>query len=100
MTAPDTGAHSGAGATPGAGAETPDRNGAYPRLTEGQIEMLSTLGERRATTSGQVLFREGERHYDFYVVLTGTVAVYTGGEADRRLVAVHGPGRSSGNSGS
>ena len=93
MTAPDTGAHSGAGTTPGAGAETPDRNGAYPRLTEGQIEMLSTLGERRATTSGQVLFREGERHYDFYVVLTGTVAVYTGGEADRRLVAVHGPGR-------
>ncbi len=39
------------------------------------------------------MFREGERHYDFYVVLTGTVAVYTGGEADRRLVAVHGPGR-------
>jgi thioredoxin reductase (NADPH) len=91
--APDTGAHSGAGATHGAGPETPDRHGAYPRLTEGQIEMLSTLGERRATTSGQVLFREGERHYDFYVVLTGTVAVYTGDDADRRLVAVHGPAR-------
>jgi thioredoxin reductase (NADPH) len=74
-------------------AETPDRNSAYPRLTEGQLEMLETLGERRATTSGQVLFREGELHYDFYVVLAGTVAVYTGGGADRRLVSVQGPGR-------
>ena len=68
-----------------------DHNGAHPRLTEGQLETLSTLGERRATTSGQVLFREGERHYDFYVVLAGTVAVYAGGGPDRRLVAVHGP---------
>ena len=100
MTAPRTGAHCCAAITPGAVAETPDHNGAHPRLTEGQLETLSTLGERRATTSGQVLFREGERHYDFYVVLAGTVAVYAGGGPDRRLVAVHGPLRFLGDSGS
>jgi thioredoxin reductase (NADPH) len=91
VTAPRADAHSCADTTPAATAETPDRNGAYPRLTEGQLETLSTLGERQATTSGQVLFREGERHYDFYVVLAGTVAVYTGAEPDSQLVAVHGP---------
>jgi thioredoxin reductase (NADPH) len=93
VTAPPTGLHSGAATPSGAVDETPDRNGAYPRLTEDQLETLSTLGERRATASGQVLFREGERHYDFYVVIAGTVAVYAGGGTDRRLVAVHGPKR-------
>jgi thioredoxin reductase (NADPH) len=91
VTPPRTGAHGGAATTPGAVAETPDRNGAYPRLTEGQLETLTRLGERRATTRGQVLFREGEQHYDFHVVLAGTVAVYAGSGPDRRLVAVHGP---------
>ena len=71
-----------AAAAPRTDTETPDRNGAYPRLTEGQLETLSTLGERRATTSGQVLFREGERHYDFHVVLAGSVASYAGRGTD------------------
>jgi thioredoxin reductase (NADPH) len=75
-------------------AETPDRDGAFPRLSEQQIEALATHGTRRATEPGEVLFREGEEHYDFFVVLAGTVAILAdrGTEAER-LIAVHGPSR-------
>ncbi len=74
--------------------ETPDLQGAYPRLSDEQLQALSAHGERRATRPGQVLYREGDEDYDFFVVLAGTVAVVEkqGGGAER-VVAVHGPGR-------
>ena len=74
--------------------ETPDLQGAYPRLSGEQLQALSAHGERRATRPGQVLYREGDEDYDFFVVLAGTVAVVEkqGGGAER-VVAVHGPGR-------
>ena len=50
-------------------AETPDRDGAYPRLTDEQLAHLSAQGERRPTERGHVLFREGDEDYDFFVVL-------------------------------
>jgi thioredoxin reductase (NADPH) len=74
--------------------ETPDRDGAFPRLTDDQLSKLESRGIRRRTGAGEVLIREGDQHYDFYVVLDGTVAVVDGyGSADERLIAVHGPRR-------
>jgi thioredoxin reductase (NADPH) len=74
--------------------ETPDKDGAFPRLTEDQVRRLETEGERRATQAGEVLFREGDERYDFYVVLDGRVAVIDGyGCSDERIVAVHGARR-------
>jgi thioredoxin reductase (NADPH) len=74
--------------------ETPDRDGAFPQLTEGQLAKLEAHGERRRTEPGQVLFREGEEDYDFYAILSGKVAVLDGyGRIDERLIAVHGPRR-------
>jgi thioredoxin reductase (NADPH) len=74
--------------------ETPDRDGAFPRLSEEQIARLSTQGERRTTDAGEVLFAEGEEGYDFHVILEGKVAVVDGyGGPDERLIAVHGPRR-------
>jgi thioredoxin reductase (NADPH) len=74
--------------------ETPDRDGAFPRLTEDQLAKLAAEGERRRTHDGQVLFAEGDESYDFHVVLDGLVAVVDGyGGRDERLIAVHGPGR-------
>jgi thioredoxin reductase (NADPH) len=74
--------------------ETPDLQGAYPRLSGEQLQALSAHGERQPTRPGQVLYREGDEDYDFFVVLAGTVAVVEkqGGGAER-VVAVHGPGR-------
>jgi thioredoxin reductase (NADPH) len=73
--------------------ETPDADGAFPRLSDEQIGMLAQHGERRSTTQGEVLFREGDERYDFFVVLEGKVAVMAGYGGEERRIAVHGPGR-------
>jgi thioredoxin reductase (NADPH) len=69
--------------------ETPDRHGAFPRLSQEQIERLSAHGDRRPTEAREVLFRAGDTDYDFYVVLEGKVAT----ESEDGVIAVHGPGR-------
>ncbi|BCB90215.1 FAD-dependent oxidoreductase [Phytohabitans suffuscus] len=67
--------------------------GAFSRLNRDQIETLSGYGERRRTREGDVLVREGQRHRDLFVVLSGAVAVTEGhGTAEERLIGVHGPG--------
>lgn len=74
--------------------ETPDRDGAFPRLSDDQLARLMARGERRGTQDGEILFREGDERYDFHVVLDGLVAVIDGfGGPDERVIALHGPGR-------
>ena len=46
-----------------------------PRLSTEQLVLLRRYGQERPTAAGQVLFREGDRGYDFIVVLSGAVAV-------------------------
>ena len=68
--------------------------GAFPRLTDEQIETLARYGQRRPVRPGQVLFAEGEPSTEFFVVLAGKVAVVEGhGTAEERIVRVHGPRR-------
>jgi thioredoxin reductase (NADPH) len=75
-------------------AETPDSHGAYPRLTADQVTRLTSLGQQRIVPAHEHLFHAGDRNCDFYVVLSGAVAVV---EADKmagnRVISVHGPGR-------
>jgi len=74
--------------------ETPDRWGAYPRLTPQQLSLLDQAGTRRVVRAGDVLVREGDRDRDFLVVLAGTVGVVDGyGTPQDRTIRVHGPGR-------
>jgi thioredoxin reductase (NADPH) len=73
--------------------ETPDQDGAFPRLSEEQIERLARVGERRPTQPGDVLFREGDPSYDFVVVLAGLVQTVEESPDGERPIAVHGPGR-------
>ncbi|MDH2413046.1 FAD-dependent oxidoreductase [Nocardioides sp. CER19] len=73
--------------------ETPDASGAYPRLTDAQITLLSRFGTRRRLPKGAALFREGDRDCDFFVILDGMVSVWQQTDGDSQLVAVHGPGR-------
>jgi thioredoxin reductase (NADPH) len=74
--------------------ETPDQDGAFPRLTEDQLARLEAQGVRRRTRAGEVLFSEGDERYDFHVVLDGKVAVVDDyGGSRERLIAVHGPRR-------
>jgi thioredoxin reductase (NADPH) len=78
----------------GAGVEEAvDRHGAFPRLNSEQRDALATLGERLTVASGDVLFREGDDSYDFYVVESGAVAIVQGHGAENRIIAIHGPHR-------
>ncbi|HEY1835127.1 MAG TPA: FAD-dependent oxidoreductase [Solirubrobacteraceae bacterium] len=70
--------------------EPPNRNGAFPRLTEGQLDKLRAVGQTRATQAGEVLFADGDESYDFFVVEQGFVAIVQDVGSERRVIAVHG----------
>ncbi|MFC3897146.1 FAD-dependent oxidoreductase [Lentzea rhizosphaerae] len=69
--------------------ETPDENGAFPRLDDDQIDQVARHGTRRPTREGEVLYAEGDRSHDFFVIVSGVVQVLEHGE----VVRTHGPGR-------
>jgi thioredoxin reductase (NADPH) len=75
--------------------ETPDTTGAYPRLTDDQITLLSRYGERKSLPKGTTLFCAGDRDCGLFVVLDGQVRVVQedGPEGRSRVIAVHGRGR-------
>jgi thioredoxin reductase (NADPH) len=83
-----------AGEPLGAGMPEPiDRNGAFPRLTGEQRDRLRAVGRTRAVISGEILFRDGDLGYDFFVVESGAVAIVEGYGHENRVIAVHGPHR-------
>jgi CRP-like cAMP-binding protein len=63
-----------------------------PRFTAEQLELLRRYGEVRSTAAGQVLFYEGDRSYDFLVILSGTISVVDDQAGVRRELATGGPG--------
>ncbi|MGY1636100.1 Na+/H+ antiporter NhaA [Geodermatophilus sp. SYSU D00742] len=74
--------------------ETPDRDGADPRLSDEHLALLERFGVRRRYDAGDAVFREGDRGYDFAVVLSGAVAMVEDlGRPGQRVLAVHGPRR-------
>jgi thioredoxin reductase (NADPH) len=73
--------------------ETPDTNGAYPRLSEAQVRALAEQGRRRPARAGEELIRAGEVAYDLVVILSGTVATIDDADGGQRVIAVHGSGR-------
>jgi thioredoxin reductase (NADPH) len=64
-----------------------------PPLDAEQLTLLRRYGEERPTTAGQVLFREGDRAYDFIVILSGSVTVSDHEGGAQRELAILGPGR-------
>ncbi|GAA3846725.1 FAD-dependent oxidoreductase [Saccharothrix violaceirubra] len=73
--------------------ETPDSCGAFPRLTDEQIRVLGEEGERRPVRAGEVLYAQGGWPSEFFVILSGKVAVTEGTGDDAKVVRVHGPRR-------
>ena len=83
--------------TPGGGAA--DGPGGRPaadmvelRLTGEQIALLRREGQARPVVAGEVLFREGDRGYDFIVILAGRVAIVDHQAGAERVLATGGPG--------
>ena len=74
--------------------ETPDIHGAYPRLSDEQIETLAAGGVRRAVRAGDLLVSEGHRTDEFFVILSGKVAIIGEGQTgEPHVIRVHGPRR-------
>src|SRR5438046_4779003 len=70
-----------------------DDLGAFPTLDAAQIAALEAFGTRRAVAKGDLLYREGDAAYDFFVVLSGGVDIVMGAGDDEEVIAQHGPGR-------
>jgi len=62
------------------------------RLTDEQIALLRREGEVRQVAAGEVLFREGDRGYDFIVILAGRVAIVDHQAGTERVLGTGGPG--------
>jgi thioredoxin reductase (NADPH) len=75
----------------GAGFEIQPAGERAPRLTEAQRDRLRALGEVRAIGPGDVLFRDGDDSYDFFIVESGAVTIVQGFEQEDRVLAVFGP---------
>jgi thioredoxin reductase (NADPH) len=74
--------------------ETKDAQGAFPRLSDDAIAALGKRATRRATTAGEILFADGDATYDFFVVLSGKVAIIrNAGCADESTIGIHGERR-------
>ena len=57
----------------------------FPTLTPDQLDRVRAAGRERAVEAGDILFREGDDAYDFFVVLDGAVNVYADLECERPL---------------
>lgn len=73
--------------------ETPDRDGAFPRLDEDQLAVLRRLGHVREVEPGEVLFAAGAERCDFFVIESGAVTIVQGLGEEDRVIAVHGQHR-------
>lgn len=69
------------------------QSSAFPALADDQIAFLMRYGEARKVEAGQVLFSEGDRSYDFIVILEGEVEIVDKFEGEARTIAVHGARR-------
>jgi thioredoxin reductase (NADPH) len=69
--------------------ETPDREGAFPTLSDAELAILESAGRRVALAPGETLYRAGDATNDFYAVLSGLVAITDGAE----VIGVHGARR-------
>ena len=66
---------------------------AFLQLNDAELAALAPLGVRRAVSTGEYLYREGDPGYDFYVVLAGAVEIVVHSDGKERVIARHSPGR-------
>lgn len=73
-----------------------DREIAFPRLTREQIDALMPFGRCREVYAGDVLWAEGDRDFDLFVVLAGEAEVMESSGDAAHEVTVHGAGEFTG----
>jgi thioredoxin reductase (NADPH) len=64
-----------------------------PELSDEELKAVEAVATRRRVTPGEYLYRAGDATYDFYVVVSGTVAILTTGDGEERELVRHGARR-------
>ncbi|MGH7789002.1 MAG: FAD-dependent oxidoreductase [Candidatus Binatia bacterium] len=68
----------------------------FPHLNPHQLGLLEGYGERRRYPAGAVLFAEGSRHVDMFVVLSGLLDIVRQTKDGEELIVTHDPGSFTG----
>ena len=69
---------------------------AFPVLNDRQLEQLGARGRLRPVQVGEILFREGDRDFGFFVVVEGAVEIVAHTAEGERQVTVHRVGQFTG----
>jgi thioredoxin reductase (NADPH) len=69
---------------------------AFPRLTQQQVERIAAQGRVRATSTGELLVRAGDRAPGFFVVLAGLVEITRPDASEDTLIVTFEAGQFSG----
>ena len=73
-----------------------DRDTAFPILSARDLNQLRPRGTVRHVDAGTVLWKEGDRHLRFFVVLSGEIEIVEHFQGAERLVVVHQAGEFTG----
>ena len=68
----------------------------FPTLTAGQIARIAKSGVTRSIARGDVLIEAGDQTVPFFVVASGEIQIIQPGRKGDTLIAVHGPGKFTG----
>lgn len=68
----------------------------FPTLAPAAVEEMRSHGREETLATGAALFTEGQRDYDFFVVLDGEIRITKRVGGEERLLATHGPGEFAG----
>jgi thioredoxin reductase (NADPH) len=68
----------------------------FPTLTQAQIERIAAHGVIRSVSRGDILVEAGDPVVPFFVVKSGEIEIIRPSSLGDALVAVHGPGRFTG----
>jgi thioredoxin reductase (NADPH) len=69
---------------------------AFPILTEAQIEALRSYGSEEEFADGAILFEEGDKVFDFFVVLEGAIDILQHADETPVRITRHMPGEFTG----
>ncbi|HEX2080428.1 MAG TPA: FAD-dependent oxidoreductase [Longimicrobium sp.] len=73
-----------------------DHDIAFPKLADAQVDALRPRGRVRRVGAGEVLWNEGDRGFNFFVVLSGELEIIDPTGDQPRRVTVHLPGEFTG----
>ena len=69
---------------------------AFPILSPDEIDRLRPFGTEETVEAGQVLFAEGDRGFDFFLILAGTVEITEQSGDEENRVTLHEAGEFTG----